>query len=374
MFIIDTKITSFQRQLNLYGFRRILKGEDQGAYIHPLFQRGRPDLIHEIKRISSKPGDYGHIDTSYDSWPHTTKSATLKPNIKVTNDDDNSSAAQSKSIARMVYDVEARSRATQDTRYQNPSSIVPFKDIQPASNVIFSLNNGSNSLYHNKMSKLSINIGYDKYLSTTKIQTPEISSTNSGTPTSSTAAAVAAQSSFTHTSSSNITSNLQGNHSSTNKYMETRHSTLRHRGSEFSNETISNESSRNESQYDSMDISNNQLFKKPRNHDDIYPITNSNFYNYQNANMKSQNDNVMSCPNVDDDSDLNGLLLESFYDEDFSDLSMVLSEPTELKTDDVLGENANYGVTNNIKRSFSYDEFDNYRLNEFSSFVDFDDL
>lgn len=51
---IDTKIASFQRQLNLYGFRRISKGNDQGAYFHPKFIRGRRDIIHEIKRVSNK--------------------------------------------------------------------------------------------------------------------------------------------------------------------------------------------------------------------------------------------------------------------------------------------------------------------------------
>merc|ERR1711871_1437903 len=49
-----TKLTSFQRQLNLYGFRRITKGEDQGAYFHPKFQYGRGNAVSEIRRL---PGD-----------------------------------------------------------------------------------------------------------------------------------------------------------------------------------------------------------------------------------------------------------------------------------------------------------------------------
>lgn len=44
------KLTSFQRQLNLYGFQRIPKGAEAGRYRHPLFQRGRPDLLSMIKR------------------------------------------------------------------------------------------------------------------------------------------------------------------------------------------------------------------------------------------------------------------------------------------------------------------------------------
>mmetsp|Transcript_41796 Transcript_41796/g.96687 ORF Transcript_41796/g.96687 Transcript_41796/m.96687 type:complete len:409 (-) Transcript_41796:221-1447(-) len=45
-----SKMTSFQRQLNLYGFHRISKGADAGRYQHALFMRGRPDLVSQIKR------------------------------------------------------------------------------------------------------------------------------------------------------------------------------------------------------------------------------------------------------------------------------------------------------------------------------------
>jgi hypothetical protein len=61
-----SKLTSFQRQLNLYGFRRITKGEDQGSYYHAKFQRGRPNTVAEIRRLQGKamPAQAGVETTS----------------------------------------------------------------------------------------------------------------------------------------------------------------------------------------------------------------------------------------------------------------------------------------------------------------------
>jgi len=50
----QSKLTSFQRQLNLYGFRRITQGVDSGAYYHELFLRGRPDLTSKMVRQKVK--------------------------------------------------------------------------------------------------------------------------------------------------------------------------------------------------------------------------------------------------------------------------------------------------------------------------------
>ena len=46
----QSKLTSYQRQLSLYGFSRITCGKDRGAYYHELFLRGRPDLLDCIDR------------------------------------------------------------------------------------------------------------------------------------------------------------------------------------------------------------------------------------------------------------------------------------------------------------------------------------
>lgn len=50
----QSKMTSFQRQLNLYGFNRLTVGTDRGGYYHELFLCGRPDLSKRIARIRIK--------------------------------------------------------------------------------------------------------------------------------------------------------------------------------------------------------------------------------------------------------------------------------------------------------------------------------
>lgn len=56
------KLTSFQRQLNLYGFQRIAKGTEAGRYQHALFDKHRPDKLASIKRESRSSMNGGNDD------------------------------------------------------------------------------------------------------------------------------------------------------------------------------------------------------------------------------------------------------------------------------------------------------------------------
>ena len=64
----QSKLTSYQRQLSLYGFVRITSGKDRGAYYHEYFLRGRPDLLVCIDRKRIK-GTGGKLSASPPSEP-----------------------------------------------------------------------------------------------------------------------------------------------------------------------------------------------------------------------------------------------------------------------------------------------------------------
>ena len=50
----QTKIRSFYRQLNLWGFKRVTKSEDSGAWYHEHFLRGCPEKMMDMVRIKIK--------------------------------------------------------------------------------------------------------------------------------------------------------------------------------------------------------------------------------------------------------------------------------------------------------------------------------
>ena len=61
-FFKQSRFTSFQRQVNLYGFHRISHGPDSGGYYHELFLKGRPGLSMNMKRTKIKGVTKGRSD------------------------------------------------------------------------------------------------------------------------------------------------------------------------------------------------------------------------------------------------------------------------------------------------------------------------
>jgi len=66
----NTRVYStFQRQLNMYDFKRLSRGRDKGAYYHERFLRGREDLVWRIQRKILK-GVYGKPIPNPEAEPH----------------------------------------------------------------------------------------------------------------------------------------------------------------------------------------------------------------------------------------------------------------------------------------------------------------
>lgn len=63
------KFASFQRQLNLYGFKRITRGPDTGSYYSELFLKGRPFLAQDIQRTKVK-GNGARAASNPDAEPN----------------------------------------------------------------------------------------------------------------------------------------------------------------------------------------------------------------------------------------------------------------------------------------------------------------
>eukprot|EP00985_Skeletonema_marinoi_P010001 scaffold4712_cov137-Skeletonema_marinoi.AAC.4 len=53
-FFKATKYRSFQRQLNLWGFLRVVKGQGNGVWYHESFIRGSPEMISKLTRTRIK--------------------------------------------------------------------------------------------------------------------------------------------------------------------------------------------------------------------------------------------------------------------------------------------------------------------------------
>ena len=67
-FFKQSKFMSFTRQLNLWGFKRVTRGRDNGAYYHQLFLRGRTLLCMKMKR--QKVNVYGSRLTYPETEPN----------------------------------------------------------------------------------------------------------------------------------------------------------------------------------------------------------------------------------------------------------------------------------------------------------------
>jgi len=77
----QSKFTSFQRQLNLYGFTRIKTGPDKEAYYHPNFLRAERHLMKNIIRTPVKGTRHKRFESCTKSEPNFLSASILASNI-----------------------------------------------------------------------------------------------------------------------------------------------------------------------------------------------------------------------------------------------------------------------------------------------------
>mmetsp|Transcript_704 Transcript_704/g.879 ORF Transcript_704/g.879 Transcript_704/m.879 type:complete len:252 (+) Transcript_704:126-881(+) len=74
-----SKFSSFQRNLNLYGFSKVRRGPDTDMYAHPAFVRGQPQSLSQLRKCNSTaarkrltaPGEDGRAMTKIIVPAHT---------------------------------------------------------------------------------------------------------------------------------------------------------------------------------------------------------------------------------------------------------------------------------------------------------------
>jgi len=103
----QSKHTSLQRQLNLYGFTRLSSGSDVGSYYHELFLRGKSFLLKRMVRTKVKgwrikPASDPSSEPNFYSMPHAPSSS---PSIRIVNNQIN---VMSKNDESQCDDVDGR--------------------------------------------------------------------------------------------------------------------------------------------------------------------------------------------------------------------------------------------------------------------------
>ena len=62
-----TKFSSFQRNLNLYGFSKVIRGADRGSYFNPNFARGDEANLRAVKRVK-RPRKKAQFEIGGGGW------------------------------------------------------------------------------------------------------------------------------------------------------------------------------------------------------------------------------------------------------------------------------------------------------------------
>ncbi|CAB9499082.1 shock factor protein [Seminavis robusta] len=142
----QSKITSFQRQLSLYGFKRITKGPDSGGYYHPKFLRISRTFARNIVRTKVKndgprkaasPSD----EPDFYAMPSLPNPSAEAPKIKEANE---TSVAQAS--PRLTFDGQHALLLAREL-LKDDNHQIPTMNLQPRSSASSSLPDATRPLF-----------------------------------------------------------------------------------------------------------------------------------------------------------------------------------------------------------------------------------
>jgi len=130
-FFRQSRLTSFQRQLNLYGFKRITQGPDNGGYYHEYFLRGRPALCANMRRKKVK----GEKKLRRDPDEQEPNFYDMPP---IVGDDQHPSKRKKSDGDKSVSDVPIRNRKNKSVQEKNSQSTVPASSAPSVTSPVYS--------------------------------------------------------------------------------------------------------------------------------------------------------------------------------------------------------------------------------------------
>jgi hypothetical protein len=124
------KISSFQRQLNLYGFQRLTFGRDRGGYYHELFLRNKEFLAHEIRRVQVK-GTRVRARSNPEQEPNFWTMQWCKPKITAATSKDENVGTCTGGLARNIPPASNAFVSLKAARVNETLTTPILKPIQP---------------------------------------------------------------------------------------------------------------------------------------------------------------------------------------------------------------------------------------------------
>jgi len=140
-FFKHKKLSSFQRQLNLYGFRR---DKNSGAYCHPKFLKGRREFVGDIRRVATTTNNSASTSSS-----STNIVADRRDNFSGDNDNGHRRNNTRNTSVRLVSDDNAFGDVNElRSLFDEPRLNTIDNEVEDSSNTMYNKNTWMNVKNH----------------------------------------------------------------------------------------------------------------------------------------------------------------------------------------------------------------------------------